>query len=129
MPLDAPHSPASFALTAAGWRRPEIEAAVEWLIALLDARDTDANLEPDPEGEAGDGLTGDEDDAEDALPLERVRVARRVRTPHASCSELERGPPRRGRPPVTQAGPPAGSPRTEACRCRRAGGRAARSPP
>lgn len=28
-------------MTAAGWSRPRIEAAVEWLIALLDARDPD----------------------------------------------------------------------------------------
>ena len=85
MPLDALHSPTSFAMTAASWKRPEIEAAVEWLIGLLDARDPDADLEPDPEGERGDGLVGDEDDAEDALPLERVRVARRV------CAMRRRG--------------------------------------
>lgn len=79
MRLDVLHSPASFPLTAAGWSRPQIEAAVEWLIALLDAQDPDADLEPDPEGERDDGLVGEEDDAEEALPLERVRVARRMR--------------------------------------------------
>ena len=79
MPLDALHSPASFAMTAASWRRSEIEAAVEWLIALLDVQDADADLEPEPEGELGDDLVGDEEDAEDALPVEMVRMTRRVR--------------------------------------------------
>ena len=78
MRLDALHSPASFVLTAASWSRPQIEAAIEFLLELLNAADADADFEPDPEGERGDDLVGDEGDAEDALPVERVRMVRRV---------------------------------------------------
>lgn len=79
MRLDGMHTPASFALTAVSWLRPQVEAAVDWLIGLLDAEDTDADLEPEAEGGPGDDLVGEEDDAEDALPLEWARVARWVR--------------------------------------------------
>ena len=53
MRLDALCTPAAFSLTAAGWSREQIEAAIEWLIQLLDEQDDgeavpSAGIGPDP---------------------------------------------------------------------------------
>ena len=51
MRLDALCTPAAFSLTASGWSRQQIEAAIEWLIDLLDRQD---GAPPYPSADTGD---------------------------------------------------------------------------
>ena len=67
MRLDAFLTPEALALTISSWPRFEIENAIERLIEVLDIGDAlDADLEPADEMTGiGDGLAGDQVDAED----------------------------------------------------------------